>query len=633
MKRLAVAAAFVVAFLANAGAGPYNIQPPYQTITAGFIDPTAATFNGAHPMVACASSCGSPLVNQNTDALQAAITLASGTTHPWIFLPPGEYPIFRGGVAHNQAYGVLMSGVDRVVIRGYGATLRGTGNLGGAKFVMVQVQNTSTRIRFHGLTFSQRDYSGTQEEHAHMISLGDANTADDDIQIVDCAFVEGKGGAGDAVQLNGGGTQLKLLTRVTVTRSQINSYGRDGLSFQHGTADMNFYRNRFGPDQNPRCSLGIHHEPTSAGKNVDENIVENVFDCAVASSLSWSGWTTETTERVVFARNNCQNCGIVARNTVALWYVDNVLTSVDAGSAIANLQGGTTDDTWVTGNLIKQQTADISSPAVFHSATVDGAVKGVWVDDNEIEQFDCISTGNSSVVSQHARFWLTDNQLTYRSVTALKCTCLAASSTASNSVATGWITGNSCRNGKLADNSTTAGKWDVAALFAIGSYAHVGHGWVRDNLLDGGKRTLFLSYSAAQLDEGVPVVSGNRGIANTSGENEPALLRTETTTDAETLSTSAALSPVKRWSYLPSSSCGTDSHALADGKVDGIHKYVKVSTTCTVDVTITPTHFGDGTSFHCLTGPGAPNCYADLVWDAAGAKWRLIETDNFLVTP
>lgn len=635
MKRFLAALAFVVALLAGAHAAPINVQAPYGGVTSGFVDPTAPTFNSSHPMVACASSCSSALTNQNTDALAAAVALAAAGTHPWIFIPPGRYPLFRGGVSHNQAYSVLMSGLDHIVIRGYGATLMGNGNVAGGKFSLIQVKSSSHQIRFHGLTFSQRDLTGTQEEHSHDLEFGDANTKGDDFQVVDCAFVEGKSGAGDAIQLNGGGTSDKLLQRVTVTRTQVGSYGRTGLSFQHGTADMNFYHDRFGPDpQSARCSLGIHHEPTSAGKNVDENIVENVFDCSAGNALSWSGWTTETNDRIIFARNVCPECGSVGRNTVAFWFVNNLVTSTISGVPVANLQGGTIDDVWITNNQLRVTSANVGNPAIFFFATSDGAGKGVWAEDNEIEQFDCVSTGNSSIGLQLARMWINDNHITYRSSTALKCICVAGATAVSNSVASGWITGNICRNGKLADNTTTAGKWDIAADFSIGAYAHLGHGWVKDNLLDGGKRTLFMSYAAAQLDEGVPIVSGNRGISNTSGENEPALLRTESTTDGESLGVAAALSPSKHASYLPTSSCGSDAHALADGTTDGMIKRVAVSSTCVTLVTVTPANFGDGTSISCLTSNLIPNCTADLAWDATGGKWWVLGmTGNMLVNP
>lgn len=647
IRRALALTAFVLCLLAASRA--LAQQSPFSNPSVGYIDPTAATFNSSLPMQHCTGSCSAALVNQNTDALQAALDLAQSTKKR-IRIPPGEYPIARGGVSHNQTYGVQIVNYSQIVVEAYGATIRGTGDLGGGDYIMVRLSGTTTnRIRFIGLTWSQRDLTHSPiPEQTHMLQLGVGNDQIDDVQVVDCAFIEGKGG--DAIRFLGGSALDKLVTRFTVRHSLIDGK-RSGLSFQHGSSMLNAVRNTFGPNGSDQY---VDHEPTSPGGNNYENVVSNYFRRPTGLGigtvlLTTGGYGEGDYKRLygaisnVWAHNIIDNGVIEGLNTHQWWFYNNRIQSQIQGGASVLHCFRVCDDTWVTENWMKQDsTSTGNAQLILFANNGNFGPNYAQVRDNKLEEWQAALVGAVSLQPTRA-FVVTGNLMTYHNAAnnsgANGFVGVVATSEgtlygdARPAYSSGIISENVVRRDFLADGTTQAGRMAVGIDFGTGSTTKIGHGVIRDNYVDGALETFFIGQSGASpfIENSYPLITGNTGRNMTSGDNLPGKFRVASD-DAERLTGAGAFSSSRRLSIL-SGPCSSDAYSLADGPSDGFIKHIEVHTACVSGGTLTPSALGDGTTITWLTGTLTPNVQIDLVWDATGAKWWVLGYSNATVVP
>lgn len=597
----------------------------------GYVDPTVATFNGNKPMVACASACGASLVNQNTDALQAAIDQAAGSSHPWVYLPPGQYPIARGGVSHNQIYGVQLAGYSGVVIMGYGAVLRGTGDLGIGSYVMMRLTAGTSNVRIYGLTFSQRDLTHSPiPEQTHMLQLGDGNTAVDNVQVVNCAFIEGQGG--DGLRFLGGNDDAHLISRVAVANNYIDGK-RAGVSYQHGTNEIDIYGNWFGPNGTDQF---LDHESTSDPANKNENVVGNMFVRAPqpVQTVTLSGHSEVdggTSDNNVFAYNVVTG-SVQAINIRRTWLVGNMIDDIDTNNDPGVYFFRVVDDTWIVDNWIRQkETGAASAQCVELQNNLGFAPTSAWLRGNRCQMYTCVSSCGGFGLQPVREFWVSENTITYHASTADAGAngFIGVVATSENTIygdntpaqSSGWIVENRMRRDVQSDGVTQAGRPFAGIDYSSGSQPAIGHATLRDNFIDGAKDAYFMLQT--QLTEGPPLISGNV-ITSVAAENLPSSWLSESTDGGETV-TSGALSPSMYVSFLTTT--GTASYTLADCVRDGVVHHVKVTAaTGTPNGMLTPAHFGDGTS---LSWTGLAE--ADLVCDAG--TYRLLGSTGMTVNP
>ncbi len=585
------------------GQGPYK-----QTATTGYIDPTVATFNINRPLVSCASACSTALVNQNTDALIAAVALAAGTAHPWIHLPPGEYPMARGGTLHNQRYGILMSGITDIVFQGYGATIRGQAALGGSDFYMFQMMGNTKRVRFIGITFSQRDLTAASEQ-THMVQLGDGNTAVEDVQIVNCTFIEGIGG--DAIRLLGGSDNTHLIKRVTITGNAIDGK-RSGIGFQHGTNMINIVGNWFGTNTTDNM---IDHEPSSIGGTKNLNAIGNVLARTTGSgaqiaTLSGYDQFDSMTEDTVFADNLVANGSMNAININRTWVIGNRIHADNGSGSFAIDFFRKVETTWIEDNWIKQTSPfGLAARCIRFASNAGFNPHGAWITGNRLENWHPL---NSADIGAATGAWVVGNNLSYHNATGD-----SGSGTGYNgiSMGAGWAAENTISRGYLADGVTLAGRMLAGIIVNSGTYT-----FVRDNVVNGARNTIDRPSSTPFPAQ--TLIAGNRGL-NVSTEKLPPSYTTHWS-QAETVA-SGALSPSRRISNI--TTVGVQGYSIGACPQDGAVHSFKVHTATSSPVgTLTPSSFGDGTSISWI-GPARFN----LVCDAG--THRLLDSSGITVNP
>lgn len=402
MKKIVFA--LVVLGVVCAG-GPQSAQTPRQSPTAGYVDPTVASFNSSKPMRACTVSCSASLINQNTDALQKAFDLANGAGHPWIKIPPGEYPVFRGGASHNQHYGALLAGYSGIVVDSPGAVIRISGDctVGGDLFE-IQLTGGTSNVRFlPGITFSGRDAVNCSE-HTHLFQLGNAADVVDNIVFDGVHFVEPTN-PGDCINLIGGYDAQHLIQRVAVYGSDFDCH-RAAITYQHGTAEVQVVGNTF---QGAGYTDQVEdHEPTSPGGNIDENHALNVYrPTAVthrSATITTSGSGATQAARAVYAWNQIYG-EIVGLNVRQSWFLGNNQTTTTGDGGINLSLFRRADDTWVVGNTSTKAGNTVSGPLVRLSSNNGYDPKNAWVRDNTWEA----TAGSSGLVTCVTKALLADS--------------------------------------------------------------------------------------------------------------------------------------------------------------------------------------------------------------------------------
>ncbi len=463
-----------------------------------------------------------------------------------------------------------------------------------------------------------------------MVTIGDGGTTTvDDVQLVDDVFVEGHGG--DCVRLDGGASTTKV-TRVTLTRDRFEGCGRAGVDVRPGTARILVSWSWF--KANPNRDIWFEAAVDNAIGQAE--ITGNTFDrtgstTAQAVTIAGNGTTTNN-EQTQVKYNRFLGGVLEGSNLGRAAITANYMVYDAARGGTANIDlSGTVYDTWIVDNYIRRESTASAGSLVRVVSSGSSAPKDVWVRGNRLFQYTGISAGID--VSGAARVTALENNITYNSATAdsgstgfVGIACAGGSTQACSGV----FSRNRCKKDLQADGVTAAGRMLACVQLLEGSQTTIGRATIRDNVVDGAQAGMWLDADGAGgYPEGYPVISGNF-VLNSGGDIAGGITtyRTETTADAETVST-GALDPAKHASFITTS--GTKPYTLGDGVVDGFVKCERITAaTSTPAGTLTPTHFADGTS-HTLTWttiPANDTVYACEQWDATNTTWRLLGSKN-----
>ncbi len=357
----------------------------------------------------------------------------------------------------------------------------------------------------------------------------------------------------------------------------------------------------------------------STSLSVGAQVVDNIFiEGSVTASLNLSQmWLMNNhfTSGVTHVSDSGNNTYLF-RRAFDIWIVDNYY-----------LRGPNT----LTGDVI----------GVSHEAancTGGGPLcvpNTIWIRGNRMEQhaFLAVADSESCVrVDSVKDAWITENTCSYHAaqgdVGGNGPVGINVQATGTNG-ATGWYVGNRFKRDVQEDGVTIAGRFLSAVVMAPGAQS-MGHSTVRDNFIDGSRSTIDdAALTAGVLPDGPPILSGNVGILTGSSTidflTSPTMWLTETTSASERV-TSGAISPSKPGATV--STAGNQSYTLADGARDGLVKHVVVfSVTGGGTGTLTPTHFGDGTSITWT----ASITWFDLAWDATNTTWRILGSNGATV--
>jgi hypothetical protein len=550
-----------------------------------------------------------------------------------------------------------MDGLSNVVIDGYDATLQQYGSAGASEFNGLEIYGGSSHIRVLGLTFSQAGLTtASTDEQTHQVQLGDASTGVDDIQFVDCTWLDDApsilGTTGDGLRLLGGNSEATAITRLSVLHSRIDG-SRDGMDFQHGTSMVDTYGNYFGPMR----TLGFHHEATSPGGNNYETTLWNTFytpNGVDSISLSGDGILFNNDAHAdTFSENLLPNGLLFALATHQIWANSNVIVDADATSSGNEvwLSEFNADDTWLDGNTIVQaQTPAGSAQApdnILFQYDNGIAPIGVWIEHNFLGNYACaasVSTecGGAVIMNAVRDAWIDENTITYNgsfnTSNGFECVSLASFDTLNNGttpgISRGFVERNQCVKG-LQSNGSAAGNIYIGFLFqGMSLQFDIGHGTFRDNVLigavDGFDAEGDTTYPSTYV-EGAPLLSGNQ-FSSVTSQNLPIYYTLDSTNHGEQLAGSGALSPSKAFSLLVTDGL-VDSYTLYDGTYDGEVKTVNINNTLASNGTLSfyNNDLGDGT-VHTITWLAASGTAEfSLTWDAGAGVWWVLETNNVTV--
>ncbi len=417
----------------------------------GVIDPTNTAFRGG--MTTCTSACSAGLAEANRAALQSAVD-AAALQRKSIYIPPGQYPIGRKSAV---AYGVDFGGDADVFIDGVGVTLRQTGDATSTAFAMFYVRNVS-RVRFRGITFSQRDVTNSTADTVAML-IGDAGVATvNDVTIEDCAFVEGVGG--DYVRMDGGSSALTI-TQVNMTRNRYETAVGAAIDVRPGTQRVvitySFFKNNAGRD--------IYFEPLTNNLIGQFEIIGNSMDrtsSTSAQSVTLSGYSAgQRNEASQFSYNRVIGGVVEGVNLTRAHLIANFIEYPYArgATALIELTGGSSDD-WINDNYLNRQTGATNGNVIKVASVGSDTPTNVTVRGNRIYQFAGSSQGIN--FSGASRIMVLDNKITYHASTA-------------DSGATGFAgvycagTSAAACSGLIARNSVKKDDQDIRASLSLGT--------------------------------------------------------------------------------------------------------------------------------------------------------------------
>ncbi len=656
----------VLAFLfGSSDAGPpgSTVLQTIQVPIGGYIDPTISTYNTNRPLQCTASTTPSAgFTEQNRATMQFALNDAS-TSGKWIWIkrclvdalsslacPMDDscgYPIT---ILSGQPRGVDWDGVNGVTIISDGAVIRTAGHLAGTgqSFQMWNIRGAN-HLKIIGLTFSMRDVNnGGEQVHAVQIGDGHNNRLVDDLEFFDDKWIEepsdGTTG-GDCLNTVGGagvvGAPATIsVGRVSVLESYFGGCHRDGIDFAHGFQHFKIIGNKL--VATAHTNQLIDNEPTTdslTGKTLIQNNTLDRGASPAAQQLSLSGLSDASLlDGVMVDHNILINCSPGSSlNVDTLWITDNsmVVTGTGGGGDVALSRRAS--NVWIEDNYISRgpSAVDVGMVGVKAEGTNCASQsfrcspRFVWVAGNRIEQW---VPSPAVLFDSVLDVWVLDNVLVYHN--SFNGTSSAGprgvSFQSTFSADSGWIAGNDWIRGLQLDGITRAGTIYAGAVVT----GTPGHFTIRDNTTDGvtsGGVSNFLSGNGTSFPDGVPVVSGNSPLHYTNFiANGWKNYRTEATPNVETLTTSGALSPFKATTFIVGD-CGSDTFTLADCNRAGFYKTVDLNTTCTSSGTLTPTHFGDGTSISWTMGPGGVATHFALLCD--GSSWWILDKGNATVNP
>jgi hypothetical protein len=346
---------------------------------------------------------------------------------------------------------------------------------------------------------------------------------------------------------------------------------------------------------------------------------------AVAVTLSGHGGTNYQ-DQSVFSYNhiklipgNTTGGGTVEATGVSnLRIEDNVILTNLAGSSSPSISvTGKADNVSIVRNFV--QRGSTASNATVIKLADDGAnlpTNGV-VKANRIQQYSGAGVGVD--VSGCVRCTVDENNISYYNSTADSGATGFAGLYCASGV--GPCSGTWSRN--LVTQESGAGRALAGIEFIKNSGSHIGKLTIRDNKFNGVRAAYYSDGDGSTVyNEGYPLISGGQ-LISAAGEFEGGITTwiPETTTDAETVSAAGALSVSRSCTF--STAAGGSALTLADGVRDGAEKVIKVkSYSGGGNVTLTPTHFADGTT-HTISWSAAGG-FARLRWDSASTTWRLV---------
>lgn len=632
-----------------AAASPINSQGPYSSPTNGVIDPTVSTWNSSLPLQCTASTTPTAgYIDQNRAALQLALTTAS-STGKLVIIPPCSvdslspfsvcpaddtcgYPIGRNGA---QIYSLDFNNLSHVTVFAYGAVIRLAGNLGHSDLRAVYVRNTS-HVKFMGVTWSQRDVTNFSEQtHTIHIGSGSANPlVVDDVEIFQNRFIEGKPGGGDCVDINGSRTET--VSRINIIDNTFDHCGRGAVNFSRGSNDVNIAGNRFLATHDQDIDNEITSTPAALRETVAFNFMDRNGSTSPLSTTA-SGKGTAQTTQMWFAENQLlDGYGPAASlDMKQIWIRGNMMSTIRASDPLVSLFRRV-QDVWVVDNDLRRKTG--SSNNWVMSVTQDYANCGgggrdclprdIQVRGNRLQQYAGASPAIEFDSVRDA--WVSENKATYHNATndtSVGFVGVKMEATATPALTfSGWIVDNQSRRDFLDDGVTQAGR--PISCFSIiqnsGPTVLAGHFTVRDNYCDGTNAVIRSNLTTALEAEGIPVVAGNFAVNFAAFVTDGITgWRTESTQDAEVVSSSGALSASTRTTLIG----GDGIYTLPACHADGLIKHVKV-TVAALGGTLTPSGFGDGTSVSWLTSTAA----FDLACDVSGGKWWLLNASGISVT-
>lgn len=628
----------------SATAGPMSSQPEGFRRLTGYIDPTVSTYNGNKPMQCTASATpGAAYTEQNRATLQVAINSAS-STHQWIMLPrcsvdtltslacPADdscaYPISRR-VGAGVLCGVDYTNLPNVVIIGYGAILRMSGNLGLGDSYLACLYTTSG-LKFIGLTFSQRDVTNVSEQ-THVFVIGKTTTNQDDIEWYRCRWIEGQGG--DALDTRGSGSN----TRMSVLYNTFDGVHRDAVDFSGAYYNWHVIGNTFHGTGNQ----DLDNEPTVSAIFGNTVFAQNILDRtassgSAASFTGKSGGGNTLVHGFVFAENQVIDGFLgLSLNCKEVWIVKNMIYGTRVNDSLIGMQRRA-HDVWITDNYLSlegvvagdQQVIGIAQDfAGCAEGGVDCLPHDFWISRNRIRQF---SYADAVRLNAVRNVWGIGNDFTYHNAaddvgatSGFAAFRISSDASTALSVTSDWFAENRLKRDKQADGTTDAGRTQALVTAAMQFTSTLGHLTIRDNDVDGAAAFVRSSVTTSQMVEGTPVITGNHTRNVPSFMTSGMIWTTDSDPLVERVSGTTTLSP-----SMLATLAGDGTYTQPDGLRSGQLRSLKV-TSKTAGGTWTPTHFGDGTSVTWSTN----GAHLLELWDADAGKWWLLDQGGMTVVP
>lgn len=295
----------------------------------------------------------------NRTGLQAAVTAAAAYDELY-FSTGGTYNFDKPA----GSIGVDFSGKSNITLTLNGVRLNMSGDAGGtgATWRGIMLANCSG-IRINGGTLSQSGVTNFGEQ-VHMVQVGDATAAVNDVVFNNVRFQQGSGG--DGIRILGDGAS-NIVYGCLITGCQFLECDRSGISIQRGVLNLTingcYFRNT--GDQ------AIDSEPTSDGPMGYWSVVGNNIDHSgstgpsVAVTIGGYGDASKSTQ-VVFVGNVIDDGVLYSGNLQNATIANNSIRAgarCTTGEGLIHLYRRITGTT-IQGNTLWRQAAAASGAVI-----------------------------------------------------------------------------------------------------------------------------------------------------------------------------------------------------------------------------------------------------------------------------